>query len=219
MGNFKCDKELLQKLLGEFTGTAMMMTLGCAGSMTHAEGIAHSLGFNVKSATYPLAWGLSYMTAIHTFAFISGAHLNPWVSASAAIFEMMDIPTFALYILVQFLGSLLGTAFALAVAPKSADVCLVLSGVPVGALIGIECLATAMLLFAYCAIWDKRSEGAYDSMSMRVGFLIAGLAYAIVSYNYIMCVYVFKTKSFMFRGIRPDAVSIYFVLLLRLLLL
>lgn len=183
MGNFKCDKELLQKLLAEFTGTAMMMTLGCTGSITHAEGLANLIGFNVISATYPIAWGLSYMAAIHTFAFISGAHLNPWVSASAAIFEMMDLPTFALYILVQFLGSLVGAGFAFAVAPNNNHVCLVFRGAPIGVLIGMEFLATALVLFAYCAIWDKRSEGAYDSLSLRVGFLIAGLAYAIVSNN------------------------------------
>lgn len=189
MGNFKCDKELLQKLLAEFTATAMMMTLGCTSSSMNSVGVEEILGFNVLSSSYPIGWGLSYMAAIHTFAFISGAHINPWVTISAAIFQVIEIPMMICYILVQLLGSLVGAGMAIAVSQNNNNVCMVKSVVPTGNLIALEFLATALLLFAYCAIWDKRSEGAYDSLSLRVGFLISGLCYAIVSNNYIMYVY------------------------------
>ncbi|KAH8394766.1 hypothetical protein KR222_005156, partial [Zaprionus bogoriensis] len=116
--------------------------------------------------------------------FLCGAHLNPWVSACAAIVKVMDWQTMLCYFLCQLLGSLVGAGMALgAAANNSGDICLTMSKDDVWRIICLEFMATALLLFAYCAIWDKRSNGAYDSLSLRVGLIIAGLCYAIGGYT------------------------------------
>lgn len=210
MGSFKCDRELCQKLLAEFTGTAMLMTLGCTCSV----GFPATTGTGNFNVNYSIGWGLSYMAAIHTFAFLSGAHLNPWVSLGAGIFGIMEITTMCLYLVMQVLGCLLGTAFALFVAPDNAkNICVTYTGQPIGRVIGFEFLATSLLMFAYCALWDRRSNFTFDSMSLRVGLIIGGLCYAIVSIWLINR----ETSSqfhFIFRVLTPGAALTSFVPLL-----
>lgn len=173
MGNFKFDKELVKKLLAEFTGTAMLMTLGCTISQ-----------FTLSRGETALGWGFSYVAAMHTFAFLSGAHLNPWVSICATIVGVMEWQLMLFYFLCQFIGALLGFGLAYAAFPENiGNVCLTLVGYQVDEwkVIFIELLLCGFLLFAFCAIWDKRSNAAYDSLSLRIGFIVAGLVFAGVS--------------------------------------
>jgi len=173
MGNFKFDRELAKKLLAEFTGTAMLMTLGCTISQFTKTSIESSFG-----------WGFSYVTAMHTFAFLSGAHLNPWVSVCATILGVMEWQLMLCYFVCQFLGAFLGFGLAYGAFPENhKDICLTLVGeyVDEWKVIFIEFFLCAFLLFAFCAIWDKRSNTAYDSISLRIGFIFAGLCFAGVS--------------------------------------
>ncbi|KAM8714304.1 hypothetical protein ACLKA7_014436 [Drosophila subpalustris] len=174
MGNFKFDLDLCKKLLAEFTGTAMLMTLGCTIAQFSSSASAISLG-----------WGFSYATAMHTFAFLSGAHLNPWVSVCATIVGVMEWQLMLCYFCCQFIGAIAGFGLAYAAFPEnSGDICLTLvaSGVDEWKVIFIELFLSGFLFFAFCAIWDKRSNAAYDSLSLRIGFIFAGLTFAGQAY-------------------------------------
>ncbi|KAM8714305.1 hypothetical protein ACLKA7_014437 [Drosophila subpalustris] len=162
--------DVVKKSLSEFTGTAMLMTLGCTISQ-----------FTSSDAETSFGWGFSYATVIHTFAFLSGAHLNPWVSVCATIVGVMEWQLMLFYFLSQLLGAFVGFGFAYAAFPEnSKDICLTVPGAHVDAwkVIFIELFLSALLLLAFCAIWDKRSNLDYDSHSLRIGLIIAGLCLA-----------------------------------------
>ncbi|XP_062131138.1 aquaporin-2-like [Drosophila sulfurigaster albostrigata] len=170
MGNFKWDLDLAKKLAAEFTGTAMLMTLGCS--------IAQ---FSKSYSEVSLGWGFSYAAAIHTFAFLSGAHINPWVSVSATIVGVMEWELMLCYIACQLLGAFGGFGLAYVALPEnSKHFCTTMAGANFDEwkIILVEFMLCGFLLFAYCAIWDKRSKAAYDSYSLRIGFIIAALCFA-----------------------------------------
>ncbi|XP_030380645.1 lens fiber major intrinsic protein-like [Scaptodrosophila lebanonensis] len=168
MGKIKCDRELFRKLLCEFTGTAMLLALGC------------TLSVGIRGDELGIGWGLVYTIVLHTFAFLCGAHVNPSVSICATILGHMDWALMLLYILMQFLGSFLGFGLAYAVTPRfSGDICLtVTGGVKEWKMLLVEFMLISILLLTFCSIWDKRNAGGFDSLSVRVGFVIAGLFYA-----------------------------------------
>ncbi|TDG47891.1 hypothetical protein AWZ03_005672 [Drosophila navojoa] len=127
----------------------------------------------------PLVWGLAYLTATQIFAILSGAHLNPAVSGAATIVGIMEWRLMLCYMLAQLLGALAGIALTYAAVDETRNnICLppTLSHVTVMA---IELLATFFLLLAYCAAWDTRSEGKYETLPLRVGFVYAALSFAI----------------------------------------
>ncbi|EDW02261.1 GH21898 [Drosophila grimshawi] len=152
----------------------MILTLGCCLSTYSSSG-----------PNYAIGWGLIYLAAIHTFAFLSGAHLNPAVSATATIVGVMEWQLMLCYWLVQLLGALVGFGMAYVAMPnKSGKICLTtLGNYDEVKLMGIELFMMMMFLFAYCGIWDKRSESAYDSVSARVGFIFAALCCASAYYT------------------------------------
>lgn len=170
MGNFAWDKELWKRLLAELTGTAIVITLGCS---------LGSKGIGGSRTMSSFAWGLAYLTAIHIFAMLSGAHLNPAVSGTATIVGVMEWRLMLCYMLAQLLGALAGIALAYGAVESTTMFCLTytVSNLKVMA---IELLATFFLLLAYCAAWDTRSEGAYETLSLRIGFIFTALSFATV---------------------------------------
>ncbi|XP_017867947.1 PREDICTED: aquaporin-like [Drosophila arizonae] len=170
MGNFAFDKELAKRLLAEFTGTALVLTLGCCYAKSGG-------GYDTHSTQSSFAWGLAYLTAIHIFAMLSGAHLNPAVSGTATIVGIMEWQLMLWYMLAQLLGAMAGIALTYAVLQTSKSLCLSGMDDKVNVL-SIELLATFFLLLAYCAAWDTRSEGAYETLSLRIGFIFTGLSFA-----------------------------------------
>ncbi|XP_030562584.1 probable aquaporin NIP-type [Drosophila novamexicana] len=169
MGNFKWDMELLKKVFAEFTGTAMVLALGCTVDGT-------------PDAMKSLVWGLIYLAAIHIFAFMSGAHLNPAVSAAATIVGVMEWQLMLCYMLAQLLGAFCGAGMAFGAQPNGAkQFCATVPILKDYLYLVVELLAMMLLMFAYCAIWDKRSDNAYDTMSLRIGFTIAALSFATIN--------------------------------------
>ncbi|KAH8261036.1 hypothetical protein KR044_002587, partial [Drosophila immigrans] len=113
--------------------------------------------------------------------FLSGAHLNPWVSVCGAIVGAMGWELMLCYIACQLLGAFAGFGLAYGALPEnSKNICLTMPGVFLDEwkVIFVEFMLVAVLLFAYCAVWDKRSNSAYDSFGLRIGLIITGLCYA-----------------------------------------
>lgn len=74
----------LQKFMAELFGTAFMMFGGCIGGLSHNGDDQGILG--------PVSFGLIIMIIIQCYGHISGAHLNPAVTAAAVVFRMITIP-------------------------------------------------------------------------------------------------------------------------------
>lgn len=99
-------KRLLPKwLIGEFFGTFLLVFFGC-GSVCAAV----LTGAQVGVFQVAIVWGLGIATAIYLTGALSGAHLNPAVTISMAVWSNFPKPRVAPYILTQMLGAFAGAA-------------------------------------------------------------------------------------------------------------
>lgn len=101
---------LSQRFLAEFTGTAMLLAT-VIGSGVMGETLA---GGNVAIALLAntLATGAILAVLITMFGPISGAHINPAVTAIFAARRELDGQAAALYIVAQLLGAIVGVLAA-----------------------------------------------------------------------------------------------------------
>lgn len=91
--------------IGEFFGTFLLVFFGC-GSVCAAVLTGAQAGvFQVA-----IVWGLGIATAIYLTAALSGAHLNPAVTVSMAVWSDFPKGRVPAYIFTQMLGAFAGAA-------------------------------------------------------------------------------------------------------------
>lgn len=102
--------KLLQRLVAEFLGTAMLLA-AVVGSGIMAERLA---GGNVAVALLAntIATGAALVALILTFGKISGAHLNPAVTISDALLKGIGWREAFLYVIAQISGAIVGVGTA-----------------------------------------------------------------------------------------------------------
>jgi glycerol uptake facilitator protein len=93
------SRQLLGELLSEFVGTMILILFGVG---VVAQVVAADLG-NHDSIAW--AWGFGVMLGVYVAARVSGAHLNPAVTLSLAIFRGFAWKKVAPYALAQTLGA------------------------------------------------------------------------------------------------------------------
>lgn len=92
-------------IIGEFWGTFLVVFFGC-GSVCASVLTSAQLGlFQVA-----LIWGLGIATAIYLTGALSGAHLNPAVTLSMAVWSDFPKSRILPYIGTQMLGAFVGAA-------------------------------------------------------------------------------------------------------------
>jgi glycerol uptake facilitator-like aquaporin len=99
----------VKKILAEFIGTAFLATV-VVGSGIMAENLTEDIGVQLlinAAATAAVLWIL-----ITTFAGISGAHLNPVVTAIALFRRELSLLQSIAFILAQTAGAISGTILA-----------------------------------------------------------------------------------------------------------
>ncbi|CAG4992812.1 unnamed protein product [Parnassius apollo] len=168
---------LCKAVLAEFISTLLLVLLGCMccvpiSSLTHLPLLYGPLGF-----------GLVVLINIQAFGHISGAHMNPAVTLAALLWGKMSIATGIAYILAQCAGSIAGYGILVAVSPidlTTDGICTTQPHVQLTTLqaLGIEVILTATLNFINCAVWDQVNEAFLESVSLKIGFTIAGLSIA-----------------------------------------
>lgn len=173
----------LAVFLAELIGTGLLLFFGCAGCLTWGAPP------NVLQMT--LNFGLTVMIVIQIFGCVSGAHLNPCVSIAALIYRQLDLQMTALYVIAQLLGGFMGFGLLKVLTPESQfgsqagliGHCMTWPHpeVRVWQALGIEFMATMVLVLVCCGVWDPRNAGTHDSVGLRFGFVITALALAAVS--------------------------------------
>jgi glycerol uptake facilitator protein len=90
---------------GEFFGTFLLVFFGC-GSVCAAV----LTGAQVGVFQVAIVWGLGIATAIYLTGALSGAHLNPAVTVSMAVWSDFPKSRVAPYFVAQMLGAFVGAA-------------------------------------------------------------------------------------------------------------
>lgn len=99
------------EVLAEFLATMVAVFLGISGTLS----VNLSAKQTTKYGDYETscwAWGFAWMFGIYLGGGVSGAHMNPAISISLSIFRGFPWGQCALYVISQFLGSIVAGALA-----------------------------------------------------------------------------------------------------------
>ena len=94
----------MKKLISEFIGTAVLVTLGCGTAMLVGCDAASGSGYLLTA----LAFGLVIVAMAYSIGNISGCHINPAVSFAFLVKGEMKVKDFCGYVIAQILGALAG---------------------------------------------------------------------------------------------------------------
>ncbi|KAG5313852.1 AQP protein, partial [Acromyrmex insinuator] len=187
-GIWKLQENTMTMLAAEIIGTAMLLYIGCMGSVG-------SMGFAPPALQTALAFGLSVNFIIMTIGHISGAHLNPAITIGAVILGLKSIPTGMVYILGQLIGAIVGYGILKWITPvelfndgksnstESLCVTVVYPGLSSVQGLLIEIFCTCFLICAACATWDPRCSHLTDSVALKFGFSVTLLSFTAGPYT------------------------------------
>ncbi|CAH1953461.1 unnamed protein product [Acanthoscelides obtectus] len=177
--------------LAEYLGTAILVFLGCAGCVKYREGSGPG------SLEVAFAFGFAIIIAVQTVGHISGAHINPVITLAALIMGVTPLIQVPLYLGGQFLGSLTGYGLLKTLVPqeyikRSQDNVSLCSPEPNPKLqdaqiVFMEFLLTFFLVLIVCSAWDNRNSTKLDSLAIKLGLAVAGLALVGVSICHHIC--------------------------------
>lgn len=101
----------MKKLVAEFIGTAVLVTLGCGTAMLVGCNAANGGGYILTA----LAFGLVIVGMAYCVGNISGCHINPAVSLGVLMSGGMKTKEFVGYVISQCLGALAGAGILAAI--------------------------------------------------------------------------------------------------------
>ncbi|KAG2700755.1 hypothetical protein I3843_06G011400 [Carya illinoinensis] len=139
--------QLIQKVIAEFIGTFFLIFAGC-GSVA-----VNKIYGSVSFPGICMVWGLIVMVMVYSVGHISGAHFNPAVTLTFAIYRHFPLKQVPLYVIAQMLGSILASATLCAVFPV--DKKSFFGTVPVGSNIQalfIEIIISFLLMFVISGV-------------------------------------------------------------------
>lgn len=120
-------KDLARAVSAEFLAmfTFVFICVGCALTTTGAApGAIPSTGPGTLGAaglTISLCFGLTIFVLAHCFGHISGAHVNPAVTLALMIGRQVDVKKGVLYMIAQFLASIISSGILMAVMGLDSD--------------------------------------------------------------------------------------------------
>ena len=172
--------DMVTKVLGELFGTTILVFLGCLGCIGSDAGL-----FKIA-----LNFGLTVMTVVHCFGFVSGAHLSPAITLAAWIMDILAARLALAYVCAQLLGCYLGYALLMYLIPTTfiplgdgSGFCLTMphSDFSYMQATAIEFVITAALVLFACSIWDPRNAKDGETAPIRFCLAIVALALSAVS--------------------------------------
>ncbi|KAK9115366.1 hypothetical protein Syun_022163 [Stephania yunnanensis] len=147
--------KLAQRIIAEVIGTYFVIFAGC-GSV-----VVNKIYGSVSFPGICITWGLIVTVMIYSVGHISGAHFNPTVTVTMALFRRFPIREVPMFIIAQFVGAILASGtLCLLFDVKHDDYFGTLpTGSPLRSLI-IEIIATFLLMFVVSGVaTDSRAIG------------------------------------------------------------
>ncbi len=185
------EHTLFGECLSEFIGTGLLIFfgVGCVAALVLT-------GANFGQWEISIIWGFGVMIAIYCTAGVSGAHLNPAVTISLALFHGFKKSKVVPYIIAQFLGAFCFSALVYGLyknlfiqydlknqiirgTEASLSTAGIFSTYPHPALtffgaFAVEFIITLILMFAILALGDhKNGEHKGATAPLLIGILIA----------------------------------------------
>ncbi|XP_011310561.1 aquaporin AQPAe.a [Fopius arisanus] len=175
--------------LAEFIGTGLLVFLGCMGCVG-------SLGGNPpEPLQISFVFGLAVMLIIQSIGHISGAHINPSITVGSVVLGKKSLKVASVYLFAQCLGAIAGYGMLKVITPqrllhagdpvKIDSFCVTNLNENISVIQGLlgEIMATAVLMFMTCAIWDARNERNTDSIAIKFGLTVTVLCLAVAPYT------------------------------------
>ncbi len=101
----------MKKLIAEFIGTCVLVTLGCGTAMLVGCDAAAGGGYVLTA----FAFGLVIVAMAYSIGNISGCHINPAVSLGVLLSGGMKVKEFVGYVIAQCFGALAGAGILAAI--------------------------------------------------------------------------------------------------------
>ncbi|KAJ8952986.1 hypothetical protein NQ318_015346 [Aromia moschata] len=160
----------------EFLGTIIMMYIGCMGCVD-----TFKLGPTIPAFTF----GFSIIASIQIFSHFTPVHLNPALSVSCLILGKMHWKKVLVYIPAQYAGAMAGYALLKVTVMDHPGLCLLrlMKGTKPMQGFVLEALVAQILLLVVAGSTDEENHHLLDSISLRLGVLVAGLVFALEPYT------------------------------------
>ena len=169
------EGSLWRRCVAEGCGTFALVFAGCGAIVVDAE-----RGGSLGSTGIAAAFGLSVMAMVYAVGHVSGAHINPAVTAAFAATRHFPARDAAAYVPAQLAGAV-AAALLLRVAwgGAPADLGATVPSVEAGPAFLYELVLTAFLMFAIVAVaTDTRAVGAAAAIAIggtvALGALVGG---------------------------------------------
>jgi glycerol uptake facilitator protein len=182
---------MFPELIAEFLGTLVLILFG-DGVVAMVQLFGHGVPGEIVNGGYTnitLAWGLAVTMGIYIAGRVSGAHLNPAVTISLAIYRDFEWRKVIPYVIVQILGAFIAAALVYwnylpafqAVDPgldHTAGIFTTFPAFPQVPFAGLldQTIGTALLLMMILAITDERNQPPGANM----GPLMIGLVVVVI---------------------------------------
>jgi glycerol uptake facilitator protein len=182
---------LLAELIAEFVGTMIILLFG-AGSVAMVVLFGTGVPGEVVNGGYTnivIGWGLGVTFGVFAAGRISGAHLNPAVTLSLAVFRGFSWARVVPYCFAQTLGAMAGAALVYAnyrvaierfdpLLEKTAGIFTTFPAFPDVPAAGLfdQALGTGLLMFLIFALSDERNQPVSGNLApLVVGLIVVAI--------------------------------------------
>ncbi|KAM9849110.1 aquaporin-4-like [Aulostomus maculatus] len=122
------------------------------------------------------SFGLTIATLVQCFSHISGAHINPAVTAAMLVTRKLSLAKAVFYLLAQCVGAIVGAAILYGVTPTSVrggmGVTMVNVNISVGNALVVELFITFQLVFTVFATCDHKRNDLKGSAALAIGLSV-----------------------------------------------
>jgi aquaporin NIP len=157
----------MRVLFAEFLGTFALVFAGCGAVVVNAAS-----GGAVTHVGVALTFGLVVLTAVYALGDVSGAHLNPAVTAGFWLAGRFPVSRLPAYVAAQCVGGLAAAGLLRLLFPADATLGATLPAGSAGQSFLLEVILTAMLMFVALSVATGAKERGHLA-AVAVGAVVA----------------------------------------------